>query len=326
MNIASLGEFGLIGRIAERAAARDGVRCGIGDDAAALEPSPGRVQLVTSDMLLEGIHFDLSFTTPEQLGRKSLAVNLSDMAAMGGKSRWFLLSLGLPAASDVEFLDRFVSGMLAMADRHGVALVGGDTCSSRSGLVISITLMGEQLAEKVVYRNGAKPGDLICVTGSLGDSALGLEELRRGVREGGAVSRHLDPVPRCSEGLLLAEAGIPSAMIDVSDGLLADLGHILECSGGGARVEIDRLPLSGYFRDHAPKLCNDPFSLALAGGEDYELLFTLAPDRWHDAENLFSSMESRATVIGEINADGGIQAAFPTGELYRSDHKGFRHF
>ena len=326
MNIASLGEFGLIGRIAERAGLMDGVLCGIGDDAAALEPAPGTVQLVTSDMLLEGVHFDLTYTPPELLGRKSLAVNLSDMAAMGGKPRWFLLSFGLPAATDLEFLDPFVTGMLEMAALYGVALVGGDTCSSRSGLVINITLLGEQRPEKVLYRRGAAPGDLVCVTGTLGDSALGLEELRSGVRQGVAVSRHLDPLPRCREGLMLAEAGIPSAMIDLSDGLLSDLRHILEQSRGGARIELDRIPLSTYFQENAVKFFDDPMHLALSGGEDYELLFTLRPGHWPATERLFAALGSRVTAIGEITAASGLQVVSRTGEPYAINYQGFRHF
>jgi len=326
LNIASLGEFGLIDRIAERVGSKDGVKCGIGDDAAVLEPSPGAVQLVTSDMLLEGVHFDLSFTSPEMLGRKSLAVNLSDMAAMGGKPRWFLLSLGLPAGVQLEFLDPFIKGMLDMADLHEVALVGGDTCASRSGLIISITLLGEQLPEKVLYRRGASAGDLVCVTGTVGDSALGLAELRKGISGGDAVSRHLDPLPRCREGLMLAEAGIPSAMIDISDGLLADLGHILENSGTGANVEIGKVPLSQHFRKNCEKFAADPMQFALAGGEDYELLFTVPPDRWPEAEKLFPMTESGLTVIGEITAASGLQALSPDGELYMSTSQGFRHF
>ena len=326
MKIASLGEFGLIGRIAERVGVRDGVRCGIGDDAATLEPSAGAVQLITSDMLLEGVHFDLAYTPPELLGRKSLAVNLSDMAAMGGRARWFLLSLGLPEATEIEFLDLFINGMLDMADLYGVALVGGDTCASRSGLVVSITLLGEQLPERVVYRRGALPGDLVCVTGTIGDSSLGLAELRIGGREGSAVSRHLDPAPRCREGLLLSEAGITTAMIDLSDGLLADLGHILELSGVGARIEVDRIPLSAYFREHAPKLTDNPMSLALAGGEDYELLFTVPPGLRADSERLLGTVGTCVTVIGEVTAAGGLQTVSHDGKPYISDCIGFRHF
>jgi thiamine-monophosphate kinase len=140
------------------------------------------------------------------------------------------------------------------------------------------------------------------------------------------VARHLDPVPRCSEGLMLAEAGIPSAMIDLSDGLLADLGHILEGSGAGARFEISKIPCSPHFREHAAKLGADPLPLALSGGEDYELLFTAAPARWPDIEKLFAGAPSQVTVIGEITAAGGIQAVLPSGERYLPDSEGFRHF
>lgn len=326
MNIASLGEFGLIGRIAERVGAQDGVRCGIGDDAAALDPSPGTVQLITSDMLLEGIHFDLDYTSPEMLGRKSLAVNLSDLAAMGGRPRWFLLSLALPAATDLKFLDPFIGGMLEMADTFGVALVGGDTCSSRSGLVISITVLGEQAPEKVLYRRGATPGDLVCVTGTIGDSSLGLAQLAQGGRSGVAVARHVDPMPRCHEGLMLAEAGIPSAMIDVSDGLLADLGHILELSGAGARVDVDRIPLSSYFLEHAGRFSDDPMQFALSGGEDYELLFTLPPQLWPETDHLLSGAGSCVSVIGEITTDCALRPVMADGSLYPTPTKGYRHF
>jgi thiamine-monophosphate kinase len=213
-----------------------------------------------------------------------------------------------------------------MADLHGVTLVGGDTCASRSGLVISITLSGEQLPEKVVYRRGATPGDLICVSGTLGDSALGLAELRKGIREGDAVSRHLDPLPRCREGLLLAEAGIPSAMIDLSDGLLADLSHILKLSGAGASLETGKIPLSDYFRDNADNYFNDTTQPALSGGEDYELLFTVSPDLLPKAEKIFSGTGSCVTVVGEITTTIGLQALYPDGKPYMPNLQGFRHF
>lgn len=325
MNIGALGEFGLIGKIAERVGNKDGVRCGIGDDAAVLDPSAGAVQLMTSDMLLEDVHFDLAYTPPELLGRKSLAVNLSDMGAMGGQPRWFLLSLGIPPATDTGFLDLFIKGMLEMADSFEVALVGGDTCASKSGLVISITLIGEQQPGKIRYRNGAVPGDLICVTGTLGDSSLGLAELRGGVSCGAAVSRHLDPVPRCREGLMLAEAGIPTSMIDLSDGLLADLGHILKGSAVGATLDLDRLPLSEYFLRNADSYFSDQLQPALSGGEDYELLFTVPPGMLEKVQRCQDPSLSQVTVVGEITSASGLQL-FSHGVPYHSDYKGFRHF
>ncbi len=325
MNLGSLGEFGLIGRIASQVLMGEGVCCGIGDDAASLEPTPGNLQLITSDMLLEGVHFDLAYSPPALLGRKSLAVNLSDMAAMGGRPRWFLLSLGIPDSMQLDFIDSFVKGLLDMAAEYGVVLVGGDTCASKGGLVVSITLIGEQSPDKVIYRKGALPGDLVCVTGTLGDSALGLAELRGGLRSGRAIDRHLNPVPRCTEAILLSEARLPSAMIDVSDGLLADLGHILELSGVGATVDIDRIPRSTHFYEAAAGFAPDPLQLALAGGEDYELLFTVAPERWAEVE---SSLHDRlqVTVVGEITANRSLDVIAADRSRYRPAISGFSHF
>ena len=244
MTLKELGEFGFIDRIAGSAGFSGGVPLGIGDDAAAVIPTSGYQTLVTADMLVEGIHFDLAFTAPFELGRKSLAVNLSDIAAMGGTPRFALLSLAIPPEFSLPFLDPFIAGFSNQAHRNGVVLIGGDTCSSRSGFVISVTLMGEQRPNRIVRRAGAGAGDQIYVTGTVGDSALGLELLRRGEQSGGAITRHLDPLPRNEAGMALAEKGLASAMIDVSDGLLADLSHILKQSGCGATLFLDRLPLS----------------------------------------------------------------------------------
>lgn len=326
MKLREIGEFGLIGRISSRVADGTGVRIGIGDDAAAAEPTPGRWLLVTSDMLLEGIHFDLAYTDPYRLGRKSLAVNLSDVAAMGGEPRHFLLSLAIPPGVTVEFLDRFTEGMLDLAREHGITLMGGDTCRSSSGLVISVTLHGEQVPDLVVRRSGARAGDLVFVTGTVGDSALGLELLRRGERQGWAVDRHLDPTPRVRAGLALAQARLCSAMIDVSDGLAADLGHILDLSGVGARLEIGRLPLSPSFRELAPGVAPDPSLLALTGGEDYELLFTVPVGRSGEVVPLLAEIGLAATPIGEITAGGGLSVVGPDGREAPVAQGGYNHF
>ncbi len=326
MKLREIGEFGLIGRISSRVSDGVGVRIGIGDDAAAAEPTPGRWLLVTSDMLLEGVHFDLAYTDPFRLGRKSLAVNLSDVAAMGGEPRHFLLSLAVPPGVTVEFLDRFTEGMLELAREHGVTLIGGDTCRSLSGLVISVTLHGDQAPELVVRRSGARPGDRLFVTGTVGDSALGLELLRRGERQGWAVDRHLDPTPRVRAGVVLARAGLCSAMIDVSDGLAADLGHILDCSGVGARVELDLLPLSPFFREHAPLVSPTPSILALTGGEDYELLFTVPPERSGEVAPLLAETGVAVTAIGEIIAGSGLAVVGPDGREAAVGRGGYNHF
>ena len=326
MKLQELGEFGLIGRIAGKVQYHSGVALGIGDDAAATVPTPGRVTLTTSDMLVEGVHFDLRLSDPHSLGRKSLAVNLSDIAAMGAVPRSFLLSLAIPPSITVEIIDEFCEGLLAMADEHGVALIGGDTCASGNGLVISITVMGEQSIEKVVRRSGARSGDLICVSGALGDSALGLELLRQGVREGGAVKRHLDPMPRVREGLLLADSRMVTAMIDISDGLIADLGHILECSGVGARIEVPSIPLSGHLLDECRRAKLDPLEYALAGGEDYELLFTIPPECLATAEDLFSGTGLRLSVIGTITDSVRLAVIAEDGGEYRVRRTGYNHF
>lgn len=326
MKLSELGEFGFIGTIAARAARHPGVAIGIGDDAAAILPTPGMILLTTADLLAEGVHFNLEWSDPYTLGRKSLAVNLSDIAAMGGIPRYALLSLAVPADIPLEFLDSFMAGFLDQSDRFNVALIGGDTSASRGGLFINVTLMGEQYPERVVTRGGAKTGDLICVSGTLGDSALGLESLRRGERLAGTLRRHLDPEPRVNLGLALADAAIPTAMIDVSDGLIADLGHILRLSGRGGRVEIAALPLSAEYRGGCGRFGADPHSLCLGGGEDYELLFTLPSERVEEARKLGESTCAPVTVIGEIVAEPGVYVVTPEGGRYDASTKGYDHF
>jgi thiamine-monophosphate kinase len=326
LKLEELGEFGLIERIAGRLSRQAGVKIGIGDDAAAIVPAPGLVTLITTDMLVEGVHFDLALSGPVTLGRKSLAVNLSDIAAMGGIPRHFLLSLAIPESVSVEFLDAFIDGILERGDEFGVNLIGGDTCSSRKGLVISVTVMGEQLPDLIVRRSGARPGDLICVTGTLGDAALGLALLKAGIRDGVAITRHQDPLPRVREGMKLAEAGLPSAMIDISDGLLADLGHILDLSGVGARLYLEKLPLSGYYREKQPLFEEDPFLFPLSGGEDYELLFTIRPDKIIAVQTVLMETGTRTAVIGEITTSGGMDLRTPAGSEYSPEKRGYNHF
>jgi thiamine-monophosphate kinase len=326
VNAGDLGEFGLIDRIAGQVKPGVAVEVGIGDDAAVISPTAGTLTLTTTDMLVEGVHFDLSLCDPTTLGRKSLSVNLSDIAAMGGVPRHFLLSMALPSSTTVEFIDEFVRGTLSIAEHFGVSLIGGDTCSSRGGVVISITVLGEQVPGKVVRRRGAAAGDIVFVTGALGDSALGLQMLKRGERGGRATDRHLDPSPRVREGAALAEAGIPTAMIDVSDGLLADLGHILEQSAVGARLDLDKIPLSSFFIEKCRPLCNESMSLALAGGEDYELLFTAPASRNREIFSLMQRLGTPVTAIGEITAEERLRVITEDGGEYRITKLGFNHF
>lgn len=326
IGLKDIGEFGLIGRIAARAARGPGVAIGIGDDAAAVSTPCGRLSLLTTDMLVEGVHFDLSFCDPISLGRKALAVNLSDLAAMGGEPRHFLLSVAVPPSTSLAFLDECINGMLQRAEEFGVDLIGGDTCSSPDRMVISITLLGDQIPEKIVRRSGALPGDRVYVTGTVGDSALGLELLKRGERAGPSISRHLDPTPRVREGIALAEAGLLSAMIDLSDGLTADLGHILDCSSVGARVNIDALPLSLPFRERMAMEGADFRSLALSGGEDYELLFTAPPHNVIAMVRLMRQMGTPATEIGVITSERKLSVTNADGTEIPFGKRGYDHF
>ena len=323
MKLEEVGEFGLIDRIARGVAASSSVPLGIGDDAAALIPTPQTVTLITCDMLLEGVHFDLSFCDPRTLGRKALSVNLSDLAAMGAQPRQFLLGLALPSDTPLEFMDGFMAGMLEQAESFGVTLVGGDPCASKGGIAISVTALGEQRPELVLKRSGAQAGELVYLSGTVGDAAAGLGELRRGVRHGFLVSRQLDPQPRVAAGVALAEAGLASAMIDVSDGVVADLGHICEQSRVGARIELAGLPLSDQYRaDCAP----DPFALALSGGEDYELLFTTPKEKGPQVEALFQTLGLRVSLIGEIVEGKGVEVFTQEGRPYQAALHGYDHF
>lgn len=326
MKLGEIGEFGLIGRIAGKFPKGSGVRIGIGDDAAAIETAAGNITLITTDMLVEGVHFDLTYCDPVTLGRKSLSVNLSDIAAMGGVPSHFLLSLAIPSDLPIEFIDSFIDGMLARGDEFGVSLIGGDTSSSSRGLIISVTVIGELPPELVVSRGGAMPGDLICVTGTLGDSALGLSLLKAGNSEGRAVRRHLDPDPRVREGIRLAREKLPSAMIDISDGLLADLGHILDLSGVGARLFLERLPLSEDYLAMQKLVGGDIFSLPLSGGEDYELLFTTPPHKVSAVKSAMMEIGTRCAVIGEITAAKGVSLLTVGGDEFIPMGRGYNHF
>jgi thiamine-monophosphate kinase len=277
MKLERLGEFGLIERLRRKLPAGRGVRIGIGDDAAWLENSSGS-SLVTADMLIEGVHFNLEWTSFYDLGIKSLAVNLSDIAAMGGTPAYAIVSLGIPTRLDSSDIESFYGGLNAVAKENRVSVVGGDMSIAES-FIVSVCVIGHP-PPRPVRRDGASIGDDIYVTGTLGDSALGLALLRR--RRSGFVSkaaasllaRHRRPTPRLAAGALLAAQELATAMIDVSDGLLQDLGHICQASGTGAVIYKDRVPRSDAFRSAAER---DKTRLAMTGGEDYELLFCSRP-------------------------------------------------
>jgi thiamine-monophosphate kinase len=301
---------------------RPDVALGIGDDAALLRPSPGQQLVVTTDILVSGVHF-LPDVDPAALGHKALAVNLSDLAAMGAEPAWFLLNLALPAP-DEAWLAGFCEGMFALARRHNVALVGGDT-SRAPQVTIAIEAHGFVPEGRALTRAGARAGDHIYVTGPLGDAGLALkhqlEKPRLTPVELNAAAERLDrPVPRLEEGFALRD--IASSAIDISDGLVADLGHILERSGMGARVELARLPLSVIYRAH---LKDVGWDLALANGDDYELCFTVPPANLPALEKIKSRFPDM-TEIGMIESGSGLRIFDADGKLYAPKATGHDHF
>jgi len=327
MLLKELGEFGLIERIRRRTPKGRGVRVGIGDDAAWLE-SRKRTFLITSDLLIEGIHFNLKWTSFYALGYKSLAVNLSDLAAMGASPAYLILSLGIPVDFSAADIEEFYRGIRSLASRSGVALVGGDTSASRR-FVISACLVGH-CAHRPVTRGGAKVGDDLYITGTLGDSALGLRLLKkRGARLGDKnhahlISRHRLPSPRLTAGKLLARQGLARAMIDVSDGLLQDLTHLCKASGTGAVIWQEALPLSRAYRMTAgAKDLRD----ALTGGEDYELLFAVRPRDRGRLEKAKRRLGVAVARIGRcVTRRAGITVLDRRGTLRSLSTAGYDHF
>lgn len=323
--VANLGEFGLISRITDSVKNDVNVITGIGDDAAVTALSPNMQLLTSTDMLLEDVHFRRSWHDPYRLGRKSLAVSISDIAAMGGIPRWSLLSIAIPPHLSLEFIDNFMSGFLATASENGVVLIGGDTCSSKAGLIISVTIMGEQYPDLIIRRSGAVVGDDIWVTGTLGDASMGLKLLEEG-RGDFPLSRLLDPTPRVFAALALSESRTVTSMIDISDGILADYGHISEQSAVGGLIYLEDLPLSDSFLKQARCFPSIPYYMALSGGEDYELCFTANCSNREKIINCMKKSGIQVTRIGIVTNYSKVDVLNSDGTNYRSDTDGFKHF
>jgi thiamine-monophosphate kinase len=316
----ALGEFELIATYFKRDVKRAAL--GVGDDCALLAPAPGMQLAVSSDMLVEGRHF-LATVAPERLGHKALAVNLSDLAACGAKPLAFTLALALPRA-DAAFLEGFSRGLFALADAHGCELVGGDT--TQGPLNICITVFGEVLPGQALLRSGARAGDELYVSGTLGDARLALEVFRGTVSLAGdafdAVLCAMEqPQPRIALGLALR--GVASSAIDVSDGLAGDLSHILQRSGVGATLDVDKLPRSEVLRAQPlalQRLCT------LAGGDDYELLFSAAPSRAAQVRAAAARAGVPVTRIGRIDAEAGLRLHDAQGRAVSNQFDSFDHF
>jgi thiamine-monophosphate kinase len=315
-------EFSLIDRIRKRTAqGRDDVRLGIGDDAAVLAVPAGQELVVAIDTMVEGVHFPIG-TSATDIGWKSLAVNLSDLAAMGATPAWALLAMTLPKG-DPDFVDGFAQGFAQLAQSYRLALVGGDT--TRGALTISVAVHGFVPPDKVLTRAGAKPGDSIFVTGTLGDAAGGLQLLKRSdndARSAFLIERLNRPTPRIAAGLALR--GYATACIDISDGLLADLGHICTTSHVGAQIDAALLPRSCALLDLFDDTTSRDF--ALSGGDDYELCFTVPLQHVAAVQSDLARMGCGATKIGRIVEGSDVSVRGADGQLLELQHRGWNHF
>ena len=335
--IKDYGEFGLIHNLTKNIELHNASSVlGVGDDAAVIDHF-GKQTVVTTDLLIEGVHFDLSYTPLKHLGYKSVIVNLSDIYAMNATPTQITMSVGLSSRFSVEALEEFYDGVYVACEEHGVDLIGGDTSASQKGFIISVTALGEITADKVVQRSTAKKGDLICVSGDLGAAYIGLLFLEREKKiflespqvqpdlenESYVIGRLLKPAARKDIITFLEEKEIiPTSMMDISDGLSSELLHICEKSGVGCVVYEDKLPISEDTRKAAYKFEIDPTACALSGGEDYELLFTIRQD---DYEKL--TLNEQISVIGYVTeAEQGAKFQTKGGNTHNITAQGWNAF
>ena len=333
-------EFDFINSLRQRARSltSQSLVAGIGDDAAVFRSPPGKETVITADLLVEDIDFRRTTTPPYLLGHKALAVSLSDIAAMGARPLWSIVSIGVP--DDVwqtDFVERLYDGLLALANRYGVELIGGDTSRTPDNIVIDSTVIGECAAGMSVMRSGAKPGEQVFVTGSLGAAAAGLRLIERGAHLaeqnlGDEDSQKLDhillrqlrPEPRVGWGMVLGEERLATSMIDLSDGLSSDLNHLCEASGVGALIDSALLPVDDRVQELCGRRALDPLQLALHGGEDFELLFTVKPENAARLPRRVDGVEIRRIGTIQSAAEGvKISEGSRTWELKPG---GWRHF
>lgn len=338
-------EFDFIRALRERASVSPSTT-GIGDDAAVFQTSSGKQSVVTTDLLIEDIDFRRTTTPPYLLGHKALAVSLSDIAAMGARPRWSLISIGIPAdVWQTDFVDRLYSGWFELANRYDVQLIGGDTSRTEEKIVIDSIVLGECAANHAVKRSGAQPGDQIFVTGSLGAAAAGLRLVERGAhlaeqnlpdddsqrdsqrdsqKLDHVLSRQLRPEPRVGWGIVLGEERFATSMIDISDGLSSDLNHLCEASGVGALIDSSSLPIDRQVVELCGRRALDPLQLALHGGEDFELLFTVNANNINRLPRKVDG--TQITRIGEIRMkDEGVRIS-EGARTWDLNPGGWRHF
>jgi thiamine-monophosphate kinase len=332
-----IGEFGLIKQLTQHIELKNNTIKGVGDDAAVINPTKDKLTLVSTDMLLEGIHFDLSYFPLKHLGFKAVSVNASDIYAMNGIPKQITVSLGISSKFSVEAIQEIYDGISVACEKYKIDLVGGDTTSSKQGLVISVTIIGEATEKEVVYRNGAKEFDLICVTGDLGGAYAGFQLLEREKRvfidnpqmqpdlsgHDYILERQLKPEARKDiVELFKAMEIVPTAMIDVSDGLASELFHIAEQSKVGITIYEEKIPIDATTYNMARELDLDPTLTALSGGEDYELLFTIKQSDYNKIEN-----HPDFTVIGHITkAEEGVHMISKGGNKHELKAQGWKAF
>jgi thiamine-monophosphate kinase len=336
--LTALGEFGLIDHLTQNVEINNPSSLkGIGDDAAVIKYDNEKTTLVSTDMLVEGVHFDLTYVPLKHLGYKSIVVNLSDICAMNGTPKQVTVSIAASNRFSVEALEELYEGMLFACKRYNIDLVGGDTTTSTSGLIISVTAIGEAKKEDIVYRNGAKEKDLLCLSGDVGGAYMGLQVLEREkfvfkdnpnlqpdlVGNDYILERQLKPEARVDIVELLKKLGVkPTSMIDVSDGLASELMHICKQSEVGCELYEEKIPLDPQTYDRAREFSLDPTVCALSGGEDYELLFTIAMEDYEKVKNL-----PDFTIIGHMTAKAsGINLVAKAGTSHPITAQGWNAF
>lgn len=320
MVMSQRGEFGFIDYIKANFPVQEGT-IGIGDDCAVMPAGEGEL-LFSTDLLMEGVHFLRNESSPEDVGWKAAAVNLSDIAAMGGTPVATFLSIALPKDAQGEWAERFIDGYTQISMKYNVPLLGGDTTSSLRDIAVNVGVLGRCPSGKRLMRNGAKVGETIYVTGPLGDSAGGLQAIIKGIERTEEVKtligRHKRPVPRIDAGRILMESGKVGAMMDISDGIASDLRHIMKASGVGAVIALDRLPCSPELISVCAGQGWDRYELATSGGEDFELLFT-------GPEGLENELDINVYPIGKT-VQGNDLIWTVNGRTVNSDYIGYKHF
>lgn len=335
MYIENIGERGFIQRIRSKFPLKDRtIILGIGDDAAIIRPSPGKSILISTDTLREDIHFEKRYFTYYDIGWKAVAVSLSDIAAMGGLPRYLMLSIAVPYKTHVKDLDILLNGVADISDRYNVSLIGGNVSRSKDGVTVDTTVIGGIQGENGLVRSGAIVGDLIYVTGTIGGSAIGLALLSSsGIAARSTISGtslllyHLRPIPRVREGIIIEKNKLATAMIDISDGLLADLSRICEESNVGAHIYSPLIPSPDVPDRLKKRLEKDPLFYALYGGEDYELLFTVKRKDKGRLERVCKRAGFNVTFIGEIvSQENGIRIVGRDGIERVMEPLGYDHF